>query len=207
MSEMIDTVWPLLPDYIRAAPGSLRPWLQTITATCDPALTAVDALDPLTNRGVSAAQSPATLPSQLLPWLAMLAGLWPDYTGLPEEQVRQVLSAPVDARRRGSTEAIRSAVAATLTGTRTVLVQVAAADPWQITVAVDATEMPDQDTTLAAAMRERPAGSRLVLSSTATAAHGHTIKALADQRSGHTVGALRGVRTGHTHTIRSLTGR
>lgn len=221
-STLTTGTWQALPDYIRAAddtltdphtdPGFLRRWLGALTAQADTVLACVDALDPITSTsGTSCAQDPTTAPAELLPVLALVAGLWPDYAGLPADLLREVLARPPAWRRRGSTKALTASIAATLTGTQTVQIDTAVGgDIWHMRVEVVEGEMPDRDATTAAILREKPAGVRwpVELLETATP-HVHTIGSLAG-RGGthpHTIGQLAGRATGHAHTIGSLAGR
>lgn len=214
------SAWQMLPDYVRAAdealsdphttPGMLRRWLEALTSQADVALEAVDAFDPITNpQGRSCAENAVTAPAPLLPFLAMVAGLLPDYAGLPADVLREVLSRPAQWRRRGSTKAIAASVAATLTGTQTVEVQThIGGDMWLMRVLVVDGEMADRDATEAAIAREKPAGVVVELLETATR-HAHTIGSLAGRGEGHphTIGQLAGRAIGHAHTIGQLAGR
>lgn len=147
----------------------LRRWLRAATAQADRAWTAIDALDPVTaTGGRSAAADPSQAPAILVPWLALVAGLLPDYASLPVDKLRTILAAPAASRARGSAAAIAGSVATTLTGARTVTVEThAAGDPWRIVVHTAAAETPDPARTLAAAMREKPAGVLLTVATDA----------------------------------------
>jgi hypothetical protein len=219
-TSLTTSAWRLLPDYVRAAddgladphttPGLLRRWLQGLTSQADVALEAVDALDPITNpQGRSCAENAVTAPAPLLPFMAMVAGLLPDYAGLPADHLREVLSRPSQWRRRGSRKAIAASVAATLTGTQTVEIEThIGGDMWLMRVLVVEGEMPDRDATEAAILREKPAGVLVELLESATP-HVHTIGSLAGRAGGHahTIGQLAGRSIGHAHTIGQLAGR
>ena len=70
------------------------------------------------------------------------------------------------AQAHGSADGIRAAVQATLSGTRFCQVFTAVGgDPWAIEVQVDSTEVVDSAATLRAAMREKPAGANLTVTS------------------------------------------
>lgn len=219
-TSLTTSSWALLPDYVRAAdqqvadphtsPGLLFRWLGALTAQADVALEAVDALDPITNpQGRSCAENAVTAPASLLPFMAMVAGLFPDYAGLPADLLREVLARPAQWRRRGSRKAMAASVAATLTGTQTVEVEThVGGDMWLMRVLVVEGEMADRPATEAAILREKPAGVIVELLATATA-HSHTIGSLAGRTGGHphTIGQLAGRSTGHGHTIGQLAGR
>lgn len=220
-SSLTRSAWDLLPDYVRAADerladphtdtGFLRRWLEALTSQADVAMDAVDAIDPVTNpTGRSCAELPATAPARLVPFLALVAGMLPDYDGVPVDLVRQMLAVPPGSRRRGSTGAMAASVALTLTGTQTVEVQShVGGDMWHMRVLVVEGEMPDLEATTAAALREKPAGV-LTLEVLATATpHTHTIGSLAGRAGGHahTIGQIAGRSTGHAHTIGQLAGR
>ena len=219
-SSLTRSAWDLLPDYVRAADerladphtdtGFLRRWLEALTCQADGAMDAVDALDPVTNpTGRSCAELPATAPAPLVPFLALVAGMLPDYDGVPVDLVRQMLAVPPGTRRRGSTGAMAASVALTLTGSQTVEIQAhVGGNMWHMRVLVVEGEMPDLEATTAAAMREKPAGVVLEVLATATA-HAHTIGSLAGRTGGHphTIGQLAGRATGHGHTIGQLAGR
>lgn len=220
-STLTTGTWQTLPDYIRAAdeqltdphttPGFLSRWLGAVTAQADAALEVVDALDPITNpTGRSCAEHATSAPAPILPTLALVAGLLPDYAGLPADLMREILARPAQWRRRGSVKAMAASVAATLTGTQTVEIQThVGGDMWHMRVLVVEGEMTDLDATAAAAMREKPAGVwPLEVLATATP-HVHTVGSLAGRGSPHphTVGQLAGRATGHAHTIGQLAGR
>lgn len=220
-TSLTTSTWALLPDYVRAAdqqladphtaPGLLSRWLGALTSQADIVLEAVDALDPITNpQGRSCAENAATAPASVLPFMAMVAGLFPDYAGLPADLLREVLARPAQWRRRGSSKAMAASVAATLTGTQTVEVEThVGGDMWHMRVLVVEGEMPDLAATTAAALREKPAGVKtLEVLATATP-HTHTIGSLAGRAGGHghTIGQIAGRATGHGHTIGQLAGR
>ena len=213
MSRLADLTYSRLPAYLRAADGGfMRRWFGAIADRAETVVDVVDRIDPLSNPSgpVSCVSHPTTAPAVLLPWMAWMAGLFPDYADLPPDLLREVLARPPQWRRRGSSKAMEASVAATLTGTQTVEIENhVGGDMWHMRVLVVEGEMPDRAATEAAAMREKPAGVKtLEVLATATP-HAHTIGQLAGRAGGHphTIGQLAGRSTGHGHTIGQLAGR
>jgi len=107
--------------------------------------------------------TPATPPAGWLRWLGWLVGVPVD--GMATADARWYLSR-AGAQAHGSAAGIQAAVQATLSGTRYCLVTTAVGgDPWAIEVQVDSSEVVDSAATLRAAMREKPAGANLTLTS------------------------------------------
>lgn len=116
------------------------------------------------NPGWSSILDIESCPEQYLPWLGQFVGTHvPD--GLSETEARDLVR-DHPSYRRGTPAAIEAAVAATLTGTQSVTLVERNEDPYALLVAVDASEMPDEDATLAAALSQKPAGIVLTLDST-----------------------------------------
>ena len=220
-SSLTRSVWEGLPDYVRAADeqltdphttaGFLRRFLGNLTGQADVVMSVIDALDPITNpSGKSCAADPATAPAELVPVLALAAGLWPDYADVPVDKLRDLLARPPEWRRRGSAKAMAASVALTLTGSQTVEVENhVGGDMWHMRVLVVAGEMADVDATYVAALREKPVGVKILEVLATATPHTHTIGQLAGRGSGHshTIGQLAGRSTGHGHTIGQLAGR
>jgi hypothetical protein len=101
---------------------------------------------------------PAYCPEAWLPWLARLLGA--DITGLNTEQARWYL-----ARRGrsavGSDQGIKDAVGATLSGSR--LVVISKPSTWEMTLTLISTEVTDAALTLAVALRAKPTGVELTV--------------------------------------------
>ena len=188
---MSDGPFRLVPDHIRDADasgdleafltaawaGGVGPALSFLTAA-DPDVVPLgprwgdsDALwldadwtwlgaDPAGTARTSHPVDPAYCPAAWLPWLARLLGA--DITGLTDEQARWYL-----ARRGrsavGSDQGMKDAVAATLTGSRTVTITTPSV--WELTVTVDTAEVVDIAVTLAVAQRNKPAGVDLTVTS------------------------------------------
>jgi len=96
-------------------------------------------------------------PDDALPWLAQFVGvrLLPDTT--PAEQRARILA--TDGWRRGTREAIESATAATLTGTKSVVVRERdGGDAYALRVQTLVRETPDSAATLSAILSQKPAG-------------------------------------------------
>ena len=167
---MSDGPFRLVPDHIRHADasGDLEAFLTAAWAGgVGPALSFLTAADPdvvpLGPAGTARTShpvDPAYCPAAWLPWLARLLGA--DITGLTDEQARWYL-----ARRGrsavGSDQGMKDAVAATLTGSRTVTITTPSV--WEMTVTVDTAEVVDIAVTLAVAQRNKPAGVDLTVTS------------------------------------------
>lgn len=107
--------------------------------------------------------NPAVAPRAWLPWLGWLIGI--DTSAIPEASVRSVLQDATSNQFRGSREAIKAAVARTLsspTPAPRVFANYAGLDPYLITVVTTDAQTPDPAATLLAAQAEKPAGMELV---------------------------------------------
>lgn len=146
----------LLPDHVRNADdGTLAAFLSGVQAALSPVTNFVNAADPDIAPGVEPV-SPDYTPASWLPWLARLLGA--DISGLRELDARWFLS-QLGKTETGSLRGMRTAVGATLTGTRSVAVT--RQSLWEMTVTVDDAEVVDIALTQAVAQRTKPAGVNL----------------------------------------------
>ena len=152
----------LLPDHMRNADasGDLESFMGAVWAGAfGPALEFLAAADPDDGVGdTSHPVDPAYCPESWLPWLARLLGA--DISGLNTEQARWYLG------RRGrsavgSDQGIRDAVGATLAGTRQVTIS--KPSTWEMTLTLISTEVTDAAVTLAVALRAKPTGVELTV--------------------------------------------
>ena len=158
-------LFDLLPEYVRSADsGNLADYLAAIGDAANAVEKFIDDADPDTSAsGTSEPVNPATTPAGWLPWLGWLIGI--PTAGMDTTTARWYLSR-AGAQAHGSAAGLRAAVQATLTGTRFCEVFTAVGgDPWAIEVQVDSTEVIDSAATLRAAMREKPAGANLTVTS------------------------------------------
>jgi hypothetical protein len=157
-------LFDLLPTYVRDADdsGDLAGFMASIGDAASPAEAFIDAADPDTSAtGTSEPVNPATAPAAWLGWLGWLVGI--PTTGMDTSAARWYLS-QLGAQAHGSPSGITAAVQATLTGERFCQVFTAVGgDPWAIEVQVNSAEVVDSAATLAAAMREKPAGASLTV--------------------------------------------
>jgi len=143
-------VWDLLPDYVRTADeGALEAFLSA-------AQTPVAA--PVTRWLDAAADQvdPQRCPADALPWLARLVGV--DIGGLDDEQARWLLSRR-GATAAGSTQGLRDAVGATLTGDRGI--SLVWSGIWTLTILIAPSVVADPALTLDTAQRNTPAGVKV----------------------------------------------
>jgi len=158
-------LFDLLPEYVRDADdGTLAGFLAAIGDAASSVEKFIDDADPDTSSsGTSEPVNPATAPAGWLPWLGWLIGV--PVEGMDTATARWYLSR-AGAQAHGSADGIRAAVQATLSGTRFCQVTTAVGgDPWAIEVQVDSSEVVDSAATLRAAMREKPAGANLTVTS------------------------------------------
>ena len=159
-------LFDLLPEYVRDADSSdeLLRFMASIGDAAYSVAQFIDDADPDTSAsGTSEPVNPATSPAGWLPWLGWLIGV--PVAGMDTTDARWYLSR-AGAQAHGSAAGIQAAVQATLSGTRYCLVTTAVGgDPWAIEVQVDSSEVADSAATLRAAMREKPAGANLTLTS------------------------------------------
>lgn len=157
-------LFDLLPDYIRDADGKDE-LLRFMSSIGDAAYSVekwLDDSDPDTSQsGTCEPVNPATTPASWLGWLGWLIGV--PIVDLDTTQARWYLSR-AGAQAHGSAAGMKAAVQATLTGDRFCTVETAVGgDPWAITVTVDSSEVSNSVVTTRAAMREKPAGANLTL--------------------------------------------
>jgi hypothetical protein len=159
-------LFDLLPEYVRDADTNdeLLRYMASIGDAAHSVAKFIDDADPDTSAsGTSEPVDPATAPAGWLPWLGWLIGV--PVTDMDTTNARWYLSR-AGAQAHGSAAGIQAAVQATLSGTHYCLVSTAVGgDPWAIEVQVDSSEVTDSAATLAAAMREKPAGANLTLTS------------------------------------------
>ncbi len=159
-------LFDLLPEYVRDADTNdeLLRFLASVGDAAHPVAKFIDDADPDTSAsGTSEPVNPATTPAGWLPWLGWLIGV--PVTDMDTTNARWYLSR-AGAQAHGSAAGIQAAVQATLTGNRYCLVTTAVGgDPWAIEVQVNSDEVVDSAATLRAAMREKPAGANLTLTS------------------------------------------
>ena len=159
-------LFDLLPEYVRDADtrDELLRYMAAIGDAAHPVAKFIDDADPDTSAtGTSEPVNPATAPAGWLPWLGWLMGV--PTADLDTTAARWYLSR-AGAQAHGSAAGIQAAVQATLSGTRFCQVSTAVGgDPWAIEVQVDSTEVVDSAATLRAAMREKPAGANLTVTS------------------------------------------
>lgn len=157
-------LFDLLPTYVRDADtqDELLRFMASIGDAAYPVEAFVDAADPDTSAtGTSEPVNPATAPAAWLGWLGWLVGI--PTAGMDVSAARWYLS-QLGAQAHGSPSGITAAVQATLTGERFCQVTTCVGgDPWAIEVQVDSSEVVDSAATLAAAMREKPAGASLTV--------------------------------------------
>lgn len=169
VTSAAEMVYRLLPDYVRAA-DEATDWatLRFVAALSTGLQTSLDFLtiaDPDTSpTGTSQLADPDAIPRAWLPWLGAMLGL--DVASMPIDQAREIVSAAGDAQRRGSRNAIKAAVARTLSnpvpGPR-VWANLSGDDPYLISVVTNISQTPDETATLLAAWSEKPAGMDLLL--------------------------------------------
>ena len=159
-------LFDLLPEYVRDADvnDELLRYMAAIGDAAHPVAKFIDDADPDTSAtGTSEPVNPATAPTGWLPWLGWLIGI--TTTGLDTTNARWYMSR-AGAQAHGSAAGMKAAVQATLTGDRFCTVETAVGgDPWAIEVQVDSSEVVDSAATLRAAMREKPAGANLTVTS------------------------------------------
>lgn len=104
----------------------------------------------------SALADPDRIPVDGLSWLGQFVGVRVTQGAAPGTRRREIREAA--GWRRGTPAAMRAAVAATLTGARTVTLREQYGSPYRVRVEVFAGECPDPATSEAAARSQKPAG-------------------------------------------------
>ncbi len=148
-SALGDAALDYLPQYIPDADdGTVRALLDSLAA---PVVGVVDVLtDPATT-----ADEWAT-PFKRVPWLAAMAGI--DISTVPSDARKRAVIGDAAWRYRGTVQAIRTRVAETLTGAKSVeIVTNYGGDPDAISVTTFASQTPDPTATEAAIRAEIPA--------------------------------------------------
>lgn len=169
ISPAAEQVWRLLPDYLRAADETaggwaLRAFVAAAAVGLDQAQEVLTMIDPDTSvTGTCELVNPAACPRPYLPWLGWLLGI--NTAALPDSDVRGAIQLAASAQRRGSIDAIRTAVQRTLTGGKDcrIYANQSGTDPYLITVITRTSETASVPTSLAAAWTEKPAGVNLTL--------------------------------------------
>lgn len=142
--------WPLLK--LLGAVGTTMGRLAEIVRDTDDGLGWTSVLDP------------DRAPAWALPWLAQFAGVRARVDAAPDEATKRALITAPPAFLRGTRAGMTAAVAATLTGSKTVTVlERVGGDPYALTVIVRTSETPNTAATLAAAMSQKPIGLILTL--------------------------------------------
>ncbi len=167
-----EQAYRLFPDYMRAHDiGTDWMLLRFIAAAATPLDRAGEFLaiaDPDTSvTGTCEIVNAAAAPRRYLPWLGWLVGI--DTAALPDPDVRAAILNSTETQRRGSMNALRTAIARTLTGSKSVRIywNITGTDPYLLSVLTLTAETPDAGATLAAAWTEKPAGIALELNTVA----------------------------------------
>ena len=148
-SALGDAAWDYLPQYIPDADdGTVRALLDSLAAPV------VGLVDVLTDAATTA--DPSTTQFGRIPWLAAMAGI--DISTVASEDRKRAVIGDAAWRYRGTVQAIRTRVAETLTGAKSVdIVTNYGGDPDAISVTTFASQTPDPTATEAAIRAEIPA--------------------------------------------------
>ncbi len=164
----VEQIYRLLPDFMRDA--DLDSDFLTLRYLAGAGVPTVKAVEMLTiadaNTSVTGTcemANPQAIPRAYLRWLGWLVGI--DTGSLAESDIRSAIGDAAVTQRRGSLSALRTVIARTLTGSKSMRIYVnpSGTDPYRITVITQTDQTPDEAATLAAAMSEKPAGMRLTL--------------------------------------------
>ena len=148
-SALGDAAWDYLPQYIPDADdGTVRALLDSLAAPV------VGLVDVLTDADTTA--DPYSTPFDRVAWLAAMAGI--DISTVASDARKRAVIGDAAWRYRGTVQAIRTRVAETLTGAKSVdIVTNYGGDPDAISVTTFASQTPDEAATEAAIRAEIPA--------------------------------------------------
>lgn len=164
-----EMVYRLLPDYMREA-DEANDWLllRFVAGASTGLESSVEMLtlaDPDTSRtGTCELVNAAVIPREWLGWLGSLVGI--NVNVLPVAFARSIVAGAGESQRRGSRNAVKSAVSRTLSNQSPpprVWANLSGADPYIITVVTNTSQTPDVVATLEAAVGEKPAGMDILL--------------------------------------------
>jgi hypothetical protein len=170
-----EQAYRLLPDFMRAADettdyAALR-FVGGLAVTLESASDLLTMSDPATSlTGTNELVNAQAIPRAWLPWLGWLVGI--DVTSLPVEDARDIVAGAGESQRRGSRNAIKAAVARTLSSQSPpprVWANLSGTDPYLISVVTNTAQTPDEAATLLAAEGEKPAGMVIELQTVAGA--------------------------------------
>ena len=164
----VEQIYRLLPDFMRDADlGSDYLTLRYLAGAGVPTIKALDLLtiaDANTSvTGTCEMANPLAIPRAYLRWLGWLVGI--DTSSLAESEIRSAISDAALTQRRGSLSALRTVIARTLTGSKSMRIYInpTGNDPYLISIVTQTDQTPDGAATLAAAVLEKPAGMHLTL--------------------------------------------
>ena len=148
-SDLGDAAWDYLPQYIPDADdGTVRALLDSLAAPV------VGLVDVLTDADTTA--DPYSTPFDRVAWLAAMAGI--DISTVASDARKRAVIGDAAWRYRGTVQAIRTRVAETLTGAKSVEITTnLGGDPDAIAVTTFASQTPDEPATEAAIRAELPA--------------------------------------------------
>lgn len=164
-----EQVYRLLPDYVRNA-DEVTDWTTLrVTAAAavglDKAADFLTMVDPDTSvSGTCELANADVIPRTWLPWLGWLVGV--DVAAIPVAYARESVRDASTSQVRGSRNAIKAAVARTLSSPAPaprVWANLSGTDPYLISVVTNTAQTPDEPATLLAATGEKPAGMLLEL--------------------------------------------
>lgn len=112
-----------------------------------------------TGPGWSTVMDPVTAPDLFLDWLSQFVGVR-RVAGETTASKRARIEA-MDGIRRGGPASMKAAIQRTLTGTKTVLFNERQGSAWKLGIATFTTETPNSADTLAAILKQKPAGITL----------------------------------------------
>jgi hypothetical protein len=163
-----EQAYRLLPDYMRAddigTDWTLLRYVAAASVALDQAGDFLTITDPATSvTGTCEIVNAAAAPRRYLPWLGWLVGI--DTSALPDPDVRAAILNSTETQRRGSMNALETAIARTLTGSKNIRIywNLTSTDPYLLSVVTLTSETPDPAASLSAAWTEKPAGIDLEL--------------------------------------------